>query len=188
MSTRSAIARPVNTEGETIAFAGVYHHWDGYPEALGQTLFQLYNGFFGRDLDRMLKTLIDDHPAGWSTINGKDFALAPGFSEYGSASAKERGNQPECYCHGDRHEEAQKVTEENASDMGCEYVYLLKNTPDGAMMMILSSYSDTPDGAVKMIGMFGAGDPDATWKPVAVVGLDANEEPDWSHLGELATA
>lgn len=91
MSTRAAIARP-NGDG----FLGRYHHWDGYPQGLGQTLYELaqsnekrhamelpptpWNG----DVEQMLKVLIDDHPAGWSTINGADFSLLPGFIEMGS--------------------------------------------------------------------------------------------------------
>jgi hypothetical protein len=59
----------------------VYHHWDSYPEGLGTTLAELYATHFAGDLSKMLKTLIDDHPAGWSTINGADFSLEPGFIE-----------------------------------------------------------------------------------------------------------
>jgi hypothetical protein len=75
MSTRSCIARRTGDA----TFIGVYHHWDGYPTALGATLYELYRGHFQRDLGRMLNFLIDQHPAGWSTINGKDFTLAAGF-------------------------------------------------------------------------------------------------------------
>lgn len=71
MATRGAIAR-LNGNG---GFKGAYHHWDSYPEGLGKTLYHLYHGFFKRDLEAMLKYLIDDHPAGWSTINGADFSL-----------------------------------------------------------------------------------------------------------------
>lgn len=246
MSTRSAIARPVPSEDGKIKFVGVYHHWDGYPQGLGATLFELYNGFFKRDLDAMLKTLIDDHPAGWSTINGKDLSLAPGFHDrintngtcvcgqpeqdhlcqthginghlqaaitaYPCNAGKPWGTYghhlghlyepdeetkaqvaaieriPECYCHGSRSEEAHEVNETNASGSGCEYVYLLRQTPDGAMMMILSSYTEVNGVPAKMIGMFGMGDPDATWKPIAVVGLDAVQAPDWERVGEEAVA
>lgn len=73
MSTRSVIARKTQT-----GFTGVYHHWDGYPSGLGATLFELFNGQFHRDLEALLKYLIDDHPAGWSTINGADFTLPAG--------------------------------------------------------------------------------------------------------------
>ena len=79
MATRGAIAR-LNGVGR---FRGVYHHWDSYPTGLGKTLFQVYQGHFGRDLDAMLRYLINDHPAGWSTINHTDFSLPAGYSEVG---------------------------------------------------------------------------------------------------------
>lgn len=79
MSTRSVIARPT-TPGH---FSGRYHHWDGYPSGVGITLVELYNGFFKQDLGRMLKVLLDDHPAGWSTINGANFRLKPGYADDG---------------------------------------------------------------------------------------------------------
>lgn len=77
MGTRGVIARITENE----SFLGRYHHWDSYPTALGKTLWDVYHGHFKRDLNRMLKYLIDDHPAGWSTINDKDFSLAPGYRE-----------------------------------------------------------------------------------------------------------
>jgi hypothetical protein len=77
MSTRGAIVRFTN--GEITEFAGRYHHWDSYPRSLGATLWKLYHGHFQKDLKAMLQFLIDDHPAGWSTINNKDFALETGY-------------------------------------------------------------------------------------------------------------
>lgn len=72
MSTRSVIARKNGT-----GFTGVYHHWDGYPSGLGATLFELRNKHFKGDTAAMLAFLIDEHPAGWSTINGADFLYPP---------------------------------------------------------------------------------------------------------------
>lgn len=79
MSTRSCIARPTES-----GFTGVYHHWDGYPSGLGLTLWQLAQpmGPFHGNIGKMLKVLIDEHPAGWSTINGADFSLKPGYDEF----------------------------------------------------------------------------------------------------------
>ena len=164
MSTRGAIVR--FTEGQS--FQGVYHHWDSYPEGLGQTLVSLYKEQFDGDLDKMLATLIDDHPGGWSTINGKDWSLAPGFNEYPN-----KGDQPECYCHGDRSEESQVIDHTNASSSGCEFVYAFAE----GRMYVLSSYHE--DGS-KAIGFFGCGDPDAQWFEIAKVALD--NPGDWQSL------
>jgi hypothetical protein len=171
MSTRGAIARAV-ADG----FEGRYHHWDSYPTALGKTLWDLYHGFFQHDLDIMLKVLIDDHPAGWSTINGADFSKEPGYiGTFGHD--KTTGFQPVCYCHGDRHEEGWLVTDKNAAGSGVEWVYVFN---DKRQMLVMSSIGT--DGK-KMIGAFGMGDPDATWHIAAVVDLD-RDEPDWRFVQE----
>lgn len=84
MSTRSVIARPAGD-----GFAGRYHHFDGYPTGLGKTLWDLYRDRYAEDLEAMTAELIDAHPAGWSSINGADWSLEPGFvnrSEYSCAA------------------------------------------------------------------------------------------------------
>ena len=168
MSTRGAIVRPLGD-----GFSGVYHHWDSYPSGLGKALWGVYFRSFCR-VDIMTKTLVDDHPAGWSTICEKDWGLDPGFIEYGSSTkGTPEEHRPQCYCHGERSEETTQVNEGNAADMGCEYVYVI--TPEA--MVILSSYS----GESKMIGAFGSGDPNAVWKPIAVVRWD-EPEPDWENF------
>ena len=179
MSTRAAIARL--TCVSPVHFAGRYHHWDGYPSGLGATLWELYHGHFNRDLDMMLKVLLDDHPAGWSSLHAADFAQEPGFVEP-VKSGSESGDQPQCYCHGDRQEEGWLVTDENASGSGCEWAYVFASakTTDGKRhdtMLVLSSY--TPEG--KMIGMFGMGDDEAVWPVVAVVDLNGTE-PNWEQI------
>ena len=58
---------------------GRYHHWDSYPNALGKTLYDLYNGYFKKNSRAMKKVLFTNHPAGWSSINDCDFNLEPGF-------------------------------------------------------------------------------------------------------------
>lgn len=150
MGTRGVIARPVG-EG----FEGRYHHWDSYPSGLGLTLIQLRNGFFQGDTDAMLRVLLDEHPAGWSTINSADFSLPAGFDSAG----------PNCYCHGSRSEDGWLVTAENASGSGCEYAYVL----EGSRMLVMSSYHEN---GTKAIGMFGMGDPVASWRIIHDVDLD----------------
>ena len=71
MSTRGVIAR---TKGD--GFTGRYHHWDSYPEGLGETLYQWAQRM---PLEQMLHLLLDEHPVGWSTIVGTDPDLLPGF-------------------------------------------------------------------------------------------------------------
>jgi hypothetical protein len=91
MSTRGAIARSYEIAPDVMGFRGVYHHWDSYPEGLGATLFDLYNGLFRRDLEKMLAVLIDQHPAGWSSINGADWTLPAGFKDRGDSPCAECG-------------------------------------------------------------------------------------------------
>ncbi len=181
--TRAAIARL--TQVSPVRFAGRYHHWDGYPSGLGATLWQLYHGHFQGDLDPILKVLLDDHPAGWSSLHATDFDQEPGFADP-LDSANQSADQPQCYCHGDRNEEGWLVTERNASGSGCEWAYVFTSakSTDGKRhdtMLVLSSY--TPHG--KMIGMFGMGDDEAMWPVVAVVDLNG-KEPDWERI-ESAT-
>ena len=71
MSTRGVIAR-LNGDG----FKGRYHHWSSHPSGLGATLYEWAQHM---PLERMLKFLLDDHPAGWSDIVGTDYRLAPGW-------------------------------------------------------------------------------------------------------------
>ena len=71
----------------------------------------------------MMRVLIDERPAGWSTIVNKDFALKPVYTaeslrhplssgmsdeEYDAAMERFRAlldyRRPQCYCHGKRNE------------------------------------------------------------------------------------
>ena len=162
MSTRGAITRIGAPEG----FVGVYHHWDSYPTGLGATLFRLRNGHFRGDTAAMLKVLIDEHPAGWSTTNDKDFNLPIGFSN------ESKAQHPLCYCHGERSEPPLLVTQADAASIGCEYVYVF--TPTNKML-VLSSYER--DGTKTT----GTGDPEAHWATIAVIDLDG-PEPDWKEI------
>jgi hypothetical protein len=116
-----------------------------------------------RDTDAMLSCLLDDHPAGWSSIVQADFAQPAGFGSEG----------PQCYCHGQRSESGQILTQSNAARCGVEYAYVF----DGDTMTILSAYSR----GRRMIGCFGTGDPRATWHTIARVSL-SGPEPDWATL------
>ena len=145
MSTRSCIAR-----GTVDSFTGVYHHWDGYPSGLGAEIWKLFHKKYKGNEAKMLKALIDDHPAGWSSL----FKGA-------------------CFCHGECNEGPNPITEKNASACGGEYAYVF---PGDGTMRILSSYYK--DGA-KMIGAFGFGEPTAVWKEIKKVKLANKREPKW---------
>lgn len=174
MSTRGCIARLQRKN--PLEFKGVYHHWDGYPSGLGQALFLLRNTEFGGDTEAMLKTLIDDHPAGWSTVVGATFSKSPGFRARGAKSTDADDDAPQCYCHGTRSEPGWIVTQRNAAGSGIEFAYAF----DGDTMLVLGSY--VADGE-KMIGMFGCGDGNAVWRVIAEVNLDGSA-PDWEMLDE----
>ena len=105
MSTNGAILRSNGV--------GVYHHSDSYPRALGKFLWDSFHGFFKQDLKSMLKLIIDDHPAGWSTLYLSDFSvkprginLNPEFNPDGTRTKKYANayrvwtKTPKCYCHG----------------------------------------------------------------------------------------
>jgi len=150
VSTRAAILVPLDAPGypegryrAASAAMGRYHHFDGYPTELGVSLIEAYTGVFGgqrvndASYVRMVKTLIFDHPAGWSTINGADWSLDPGFEEL--LEGGEVTNRPHCYCHGDRSEGAQTIVCINEGHAFCtgdkcdplfnEWAYRLK--PEG---------------------------------------------------------
>jgi len=171
MGTRGGIARIVGKSG----FRGVYHHWDSYPSGLGEQLWSLYHGFFKGDLKRMLRFLINEHPAGWSTICNKDFSLKAGYVDMNDPSYRE-DRRPQCYCHGSRHKKAHVLTDKNASGSGVEYVYAFDEKTN--TMYILSSYIKS---GAKMIGFFGAGDPNAEWRAIAAVDLNG-AEPNWKMI------
>jgi len=181
MGTRGVIARKTDK-----GFTGVYHHWDSYPDGLGQTLFNLYNEQFKHDLKAMLKTLIDDHPAGWSTINGKDFSLEPGWVDTISSKVVVESLKPQCYCHGVRHEEGCVFDETNASGSGCEWAYVFDEIAKTMEVYasIISEETATnlnlPKGT-KMIGAFGCGDEHGVWVRVYTVNLEKSA-PIWNEI------
>jgi hypothetical protein len=179
MSTRGIIARKTG-EG---TFAGRYHHWDSYPEGLGKTLVMLHQGHFKGDLGRMLEVLIDEHPAGWSTINGKDFSLKPGYVDscYPEAIRKLTGKaydkavedwkntadqrRPICYCHGKRHEEDDLCTEK--TNCGAEWIYVFD--------------IDTHKMEIFKYG-HNEGSSEGFWNPVGVVDLNSETNINWTAI------
>lgn len=85
MSTRSVIAQWTNRDKQE--WAGQYHHWDGYPSALGATLYHECRRRRGSDmgLDVFLSHT-------WSTINGADWSLKPGYDDSNKATCATCGH------------------------------------------------------------------------------------------------
>lgn len=61
MSTRAAIGRI-----KADSFEARYHHHDGYPTGLGRTFLQ--RALAAPDLEAFLRYVVDEHPAGWSSL------------------------------------------------------------------------------------------------------------------------
>ncbi len=130
MSTNATIG-----EKRGSSWRGRHHQWDGYPTALGRTLFHVANGVFGGNVEAMLDFLLREHK-GWSSINGADWTKPPGYVEAIGACRRcgkddrydhkeKHGHEheyprasdhgPKCYCHGSRSEKlGPYVTPDNA--------------------------------------------------------------------------
>lgn len=130
MSTHAIIAR----ETAPGKFIGRYHHSDGYPTHLGDTLYKLFNGFFAGNMQAMTEFLIDQHPAGWSFISAdqQDFSLPAGYRDGSELYEKNPDGSrnydkmiphgPRCYCHGERQDEAGTLTEADAAEYAWAYI------------------------------------------------------------------
>lgn len=185
MGTRGIIARPTPGDG----FEGRYHHWDSYPTGLGATLYRLANGHFAHDYQRMVATLIDDHPAGWSTINDSNFDLEPGFGDANvdkvlkpdgtidwdaTDAILARIQQPRCYCHGERSKDAAPLLTHDGHDGGAEYAYVID--PNSGNMAVLEKVRADSTHAT---GWFGENQDNAHWTIIGLVPLNG-PEPNWA--------
>ncbi len=177
MSTRGLIGK-IDADGIAIFR---YHHFDSYPDGLGKSLYDLYNGFFRRDLQGMKRVLLDEHCA-WSSIIAADFSLSPGFSSwdskrypnYNDYEQSSSGKRPHCYCHGERSEGPYDfITQDNARTWA-EYAYVLDTSPDGDVLFCCTRQSFPHDDRVRR-RQFGV------WSTFAIVPLDG-PEPDWERL------
>lgn len=159
-----------------------YHHWDGYPVSLGKTLFHLYNGHFEKNLSSMLKVLLDDHPAGWSTINDKDFRLEPGWTEFlyskpahlysfddyqkelEAYKQTDDAHRPICYCHGKRDDEEAHWIAPGDVLPSMEYLYVF-------------------DEEIAHMDIYACHNSGKTIVPLADVDLNG-PEPNWNRIKE----
>jgi hypothetical protein len=135
----SVIARPTPT-----GFEGRYIHNDGHPDIRIPLLGHLYRDGFGSDLTAMTAFLIDAHPAGWSQLGPDPRDVTDWFGRNGRLDPWD--NRFVCYCHGDRNDEPQLYTEQNAT-LGtlAEWIYIL--TTDGIRTLALDedSYDEKND-------------------------------------------
>ena len=79
----------------------------------------------------MLSVLIDEHPAGWASIIGADWRLAPGYDQPSTA--------PACFCHGSRYE-PDNLRTSDARDYQ-DYLYVL--SPIGRTMTAFRTIEKT---------------------------------------------
>ncbi len=165
MSTRSVIARQAGD-----GFIGRYHHSDGYPIGVGAAIYRLYNGYFKQDAKRMLEVLVDEHPAGWSTIVGANLGEVADFSKRIGFHEQNHGTTtcPQCYCHGDRHEEENTITDQDVP-FDIEYIYVINEQKN------LMTIRDTVTDLFSVIHLDGK-EPNWQFIGIALAGEEAGDE------------
>lgn len=184
MSTYGVIARRTAT-----GFIGRLHQNVGNPHILGKALYRLRNGHFGGDTAAMLRVLIDEHPAGWSDITDKDFALAPGFVAMRPYLSWEQyltlpdASQPQCYCHGERNDPPVTFTETH-TPMDATFLYVIDEV---SHIMDISLYRwpqfSLPMGEPERypIGSVDLDGPEPSWKRYRSERIFYTKE-EWDHL------
>lgn len=186
MSTRAVIARQTSDGWE-----GVYHHFDGYPTALGRELFDAFHSEYGGDIERFLSEVIEAHPGGWSHfIPAIPADLWDAYREASDPEAFFKKHAiRECYCHSPRlasrdgsYTPDGRITYDPSADGAgdLEWAYCFNF---GSMTVFQALPSD-----VRRLGdssQVASGDiyqlrPHA-WQVIAIVSL-RGPEPDWSVL------
>ncbi|MFJ5045493.1 hypothetical protein ACIQH7_09985 [Streptomyces anulatus] len=71
LSTRAVIASPTST-----GYAGMYVHFDGYPDSKLPLLLAAHQNRFAGDLEAMARHLIDEVHVGWERL-GTRASIAP---------------------------------------------------------------------------------------------------------------
>ncbi|BDI34159.1 hypothetical protein CCAX7_62100 [Capsulimonas corticalis] len=139
MSTRSAIVRKTGDS----TFSGRFVHFDGYPSGVGRDLWRLYHGPFARNMERMLAAVIDGRQGPWLALDTHSGIGGHGIQD-GSAPA---------------------VTERNAGEWGCCYVYQFDAAPDGGARMSVLLRSPQDDGSVPypLLAEIALDGPEADW-------------------------
>lgn len=165
MSTRSCFGYYTNKEKSS--FNGVYHHWDGHPDILGETI---HTHLQKMNANEWCEKFIDGNPQGWSSINSSNDPNSPKIFRDDWNSNGEGFNSY------DSGEGDMSFTEkDNLTESGIEFLYLIDK--ENSIMDVMSSYNE--DGS-KMIGMFGVGNSNSNWKVIASISL--NEPYDFSNI------
>lgn len=167
MSTYGVIARRTAT-----GFVGRLHQNVGNPHILGRALYRLRNGHFQGDTAAMLRVLIDEHPAGWSDITGRDFALTPGFVSMRPYLSWEQhltlpdAYQPQCYCHGERSDPPKTFTEAH-TPMDASFLYVIDESSH-TMDIYLYRWPPFPSPLAEperhLIGSVNLNGPEPPWR------------------------
>lgn len=159
MSTRAVIG--VYEDRQAGKWRGTYHHFDGYPSGLGQTLWKLYHELYEGLLPAMLEMLIDAHPQGWSSIIDCDWTLKPTWldnrGEWYNAGKKCPATSYK-YRPGEDHEPWRF---DQTSDGGQEWAYVF----------------DLEDYTMTIFERVGSWE-DVTYRRIETLPL-AGSEPDW---------
>lgn len=169
MGTRSIIGTyDSKKEGK---WHGVYHHWDGYPEGVGNTLLELSKT---KGLNFIKSEIIEKHPEGWSTIN-RDWSKKPvNMRKVDPKTRKandEDTNPPEHY---DPKTDGSGfiVPEDGAGACGSEYLYLVH---DRGFDVFACYYNAGEHKGQRSVGFFGMGPQD----------IGKGEEVIWLKLGTV---
>lgn len=122
MSTRSAIGK-LNENGTV---DGVYCHFDGYPDGVGQTLMDWIAGQPMERRNFVIDKLLAER-VGWSQLAGTDIDLPPSWDERRWDAPKPEREAPQSYtARGETDEWAHEFADVEAfvRHFGVSYVYL----------------------------------------------------------------
>lgn len=157
MGTRAVIAKPVGD-----GWQGRYHHWDGYPTALGVTLIR-WHKILGSA--RLIEILVDGERKGWSTINGADLTLPPTWID----GPQEEPHGPLSYSA--RGEEGEWLITHDSDDGGTEWAYVINDTSVVVFERRFGRDEGNDEGHGTGLFGFGASDTEAGgyWRLVGTV-------------------
>lgn len=123
MGTRSAVGAPLQESG---TWRAVYVHWDGYPDNMVPVLLRLVNEVYAGDYEAAVRYLVDEHPQGWSSLNGSGRPNNVRDSHAQMAAAIDAGNPVPDRGDTDEHyapDEGEAIL--TSAGAGIEWLYLL---------------------------------------------------------------